>query len=96
MKSPQLTLRDYLALLIGLASLAGLAGMFFAEGNVILSHYAAPMQQTFTEYAHKVLPGLQKYSLAIGMIMLAVSVAYILLGHEEDIATALNEQELKK
>jgi hypothetical protein len=96
MNLPKLSVRDWLAGLIALLSLAGLWVMFSAEGNVFLSHYAAPMQQTLGEYGVKVLPNLQRYSLAMGVILLAVSVAYILLGHEEDISTTLDEQELKK
>jgi hypothetical protein len=96
MKSPKFSVRDCIAIIIALASLAGLVVMFQSEGHVVLSQYAAPMSATFTEYGHQVLPNLQKYSLAFGLILLAASIAYILLGHEEELSTSLDEQELKK
>ena len=96
MKSSKFSVRDGLALLIALLSLGGLVVMFNAEGNMVLSQFAAPMTQTLQEYNGKVLPNLQAFSLAFGCILLAVSIAFILLGHEEEISTALNEADRKK
>ncbi len=90
------SVRDLLAVLIAFVSLAGLGVMLLAEGNIALPHYADPMVTIIQVYTAHVLPSLQRYSLAFGAILLAVSISLILLGHEEEIATTLNEQNLKK
>lgn len=96
MKCCGLRLKDVLALVLALVVLIGLAVMFNAEGNVFLQNPAADPASIHREFFAHVLPGIKQYSLAIGAILLAVSVAYILLGAEEDISTALDEKELKK
>ena len=96
MKRSELTWRDYFAVLIGLAALVGLVVMFNAEGNVVLQNAAAAPEVIHNEFNARVLPAIQKYSLAIGGLLLAASIAYILLGASEDISTTLDEQESKK
>lgn len=96
MKRSKITWRDILAVLIGLVALAGIVIMWNAEGGVVLEKAAADPSVIVAEFNAHVLPGIQKYSMAIGGILLAISVAYILLGAEDDIETSLNEQELKK
>jgi len=97
MKCCGLRLRDVLALGIALvALLGGLVMMFNAEGSVFLQNAAADPAAIHTEFYAHVLPGIRQYSLAIGGILLAISVAYILLGAEEDISTELDEKQLKK
>lgn len=95
MKRSELTWKDYLAVLLGLSALAGLVIMFNAEGNVVLHNVSTPTI-VVDQFNHHVLPGIKKYSLAIGAILLAVSVSYILLGAQEDISTIVDEQDLKK
>lgn len=96
MKSPKFSWRDALAVLIALVSMIGLAAMFTSEGHIVLSNQTGPISEMVGEYGAKVLPSLQKYSLAFGAILVAVSFSYILLGHEEEISTALTEQDKKK
>ena len=92
----QFTCREFLAVALALASLVGLAAMFMAESGVVLTSQSMPMPALLTQYAARVLPSLQKYSLAIGVVMVAVSISYILLGHEEEISTIPAEQERQK
>jgi hypothetical protein len=96
MKSPSVSWRDALAVLIALAAFAGVAGMFLAESHVVLPAQVVPIATTLSEYGANVLPNLQKYSLAFGAILVAISVSYILLGHEEEIATSVASQPDKK
>ena len=96
MKCCGLTWKDWLALAIGAAALTGVVLMWQAEGNVFLQNAAAAPSEVIREFNARILPGIQKYSLAIGGLLLAVSIAYVLLGAEDDIATTSNEQELKK
>jgi hypothetical protein len=95
MKRSELTWKDYLAVLLGFSALAGLVIMFNAEGKVVLHNVATP-DVILDQFNHRVLPGIKKYSLAFGAILLAVSVSYILLGAQEDTSTTLDEQDLKK
>lgn len=96
MKRSKITWREVLAALIGLVALIGIGIMFNAEGFVFLKNAAADPSAIVAEFNAHVLPGIQRYSMAIGGILLAISIAYILLGAEDDIETSLNEQELKK
>ena len=95
MKRSELTWKDYLAVLLGLSALAGLVVMFNAEGNVVLHNVSTP-DVILQQFKQSVLPGMKKYSLAIGAILVVVSISYILLGAQEDISTTLDEQDLKK
>jgi hypothetical protein len=92
MKSPSLSWRDAFAVIIAFAAFAAVAAMFLAESNVVLPGQVAPMATMLTQYNADVLPNLQKYSFAFGAILVAVSISFILLGHEEEIATSLNTQ----
>lgn len=83
----KLTFKDILAVAIALVALAGVALMFMAEGQVV--------PDTF-DYQTQVLPSLQKYCWALGSVFVAVSVAYILLGRQNDIATIVDEPDAKK
>ncbi len=96
MKSLSVSWRDALAVLIALAAFGGVAAMFLAESHVVLPMQVAPMATTLSVYGANVLPNLQKYSFALGAIFVAVSVSYILLGHEEEIATTSVAQPDKK
>jgi hypothetical protein len=96
MKCCGLTWKEWLALGIGVAALAGIVIMFQEEGKVILENADASSSEVARYFQTSVLPGMQNYSMAIGGILLAVSIAYILLGAEDDIATTMDEQELKK
>jgi hypothetical protein len=96
MKRSKITWREIFAVLIGVAALAGLGVMWYQEGFVVLENAAAGPSVIVTEFNAHILPGIQKYSMAIGGILLAISVAYILLGADDDIETSLTEQELKK
>jgi hypothetical protein len=91
----KLSAREGFAVLLALVSLAGVLAMFLAEGGVELSSQSASMSDLLTQYAARVLPSLQKYSLAIGAVMVAVSISYILLGHEEEISTVPGEEQRK-
>jgi hypothetical protein len=96
MKSPNLSWRDVLAVIIALAALTGVAAMFLSEGHVVLPAEVVPMAETLRTYTHSVLPNLQNYSLAFGAILVAVSISYILLGHEEEVATSVAQPDQKK
>lgn len=69
--------------------------MFLAESGVELSSQFTSMSGLLTQYGAHVLPSLQKYSLAIGAVMVAVSVSHILLGHEEELSTIPGEEQRK-
>jgi len=84
MKRSELTWKDIVAILLGLAALAGLVVMFNSEAKVVLHSVASP-DVVLEQFKVQVLPGIKKYSLAIGAILLAVSISYILLGAQEDI-----------
>jgi hypothetical protein len=95
--------RDLAALLIAGASLLGLWVMFTAEGSIWLVKFVGGQPQELlqpvailNQYNHVILPSLQKYSWAIGLILFAVSVSYILLGSQDEIYTALDEPNSKK
>lgn len=85
MKS-KLTLGEIVAVIIAFAALIGLGAMLLAEGNIMAG--ATP-----EVYQGEVLPALQKYSLAIGVIFLVVSISYILIGRSEEISTRLDDQD---
>lgn len=85
MKCCKFELKEIIAVVIALAAVLGLGVMLLAEGNI--------MPGTTPElYQGQVLPALKKYSLALGVIFLVVSVSYILLGRSEDISTRLDDQ----
>jgi len=96
MKSPNLSWRDVLAVIIALGALTGVAAMFLSEGHVVLPDQVVPMATTLRTYTDSVLPHLQKYSFAFGAILVAVSISYILLGHEEEISTSVAQPDQKK
>jgi hypothetical protein len=97
MKRCSLRLKDLLAILIAVGALiVGVPTMFNSEWYVALKNPAADPAAIRHEFLTHVLPGIQNYSLAIGAILLAVGIAYILLGAEEDISTSLDEQDVKK
>ena len=95
MKCCDLTWKDYLAVLLGFSALAGLVVMFNAEGHVVLSNVTSN-EAVRDQFKAQVLPGIIQYSLAIGAILLAVSISFVVLGAQEDISTTLDEQDLKK
>jgi hypothetical protein len=78
----KLGLKDILAVVLGLVALAGLAVMLNAEMHVVPGDVF-----NYEHYKSVVLPGLRQYAGAFGAILLAVSVAYVLLGHENDVET---------
>lgn len=102
--------RDLLALLIAGASLYGLWVMFNAEWGVwlvkfvsnpdkpkeLLSQELLQPSAILSQYNSVILPSLKNYSMAIGLILLAVSVAYILLGAQDEISTLPDEPNPKK
>ncbi len=103
MNSSKNNWRDVLALLIAVASLFGLWVMFNAEGSVWLVNLVGGQPQEilnpldiFKQFQSVILPGLQKYSFAIGLILFAVSISYILLGAQEEISTALDDPKTKQ
>jgi hypothetical protein len=95
MKRSDVTWKDIVAVLLGVAALAGLVIMFNSEANVVLHNVSTP-DVVLAQFNAHVLPSIKNYSLAIGAILLAVSISYILLGAQEDISTTLDEQDLKK
>jgi hypothetical protein len=95
MKRSELTWKDYLAVILGLSALAGLVVMFNAEANVQL-HNATTPTAILQQFNAHVLPGIKKYSLAFGAILLVVGISLVLLGGQEDISTSLDEPGLKK
>lgn len=103
MNSSKSNWRDLLALLIALVSLFGLWVMFNAEGSVWLVKFVGGKPEEvlkpldiYHQFQSVILPGLQKYSFAIGLVLFAVSISYILLGAQEEIATALDEPKNKQ
>jgi hypothetical protein len=62
----------------------------------VLQNANGTPHQIVQEFNQKVIEGIKQYSMAIGAILLTVSIAYILLGSQEEIATNLGEQESKK
>lgn len=103
MNSSKNNWRDILALLIAVASLFGLWVMFNAEGSVWLVKFAGGKPEDilkpldiYQQFQSVILPGLQKYSFAIGLILFAVSISYILLGAQEEVSTALDDPKAKQ
>lgn len=91
--------RETLAVLITVvAAVMALSGMWRAEGHVDLKHLSSATNpaEIVAYFNHSVLPGIQDYSIAIGGLLLAVSIAFILLGAEEELSTAPDESTLKK
>jgi hypothetical protein len=80
----KLSLKDVLALFIGLAALVGLGVMLMSEPVVNAGLNLAT-------YTSQVLPGLKNYAYALGLLLLVVSISYILLGRENDIETKADE-----
>src|SRR4051794_14490435 len=91
-----LSWRESLAVLLTLGALSGLVLMITAEGHVGLPPQATTMATILTDYLAHVLPNLQLYSLAFGAILVLASLSWILLGHQEEIATSLTESGPKK
>jgi hypothetical protein len=103
MNSSKNNWRDLLALLIAVASLFGLWVMFNAEGSVWLVTLVGGQPEEILnplaiskQFEAVIKPGLQQYSLAIGVVLFAVSISYILLGAQEEISTALDEPKNKQ
>lgn len=96
MKSSKLTWKDFGAVLIALATLYGIYVMFNSEGFVVLQNAAGTPGQIVQDFNSKVLPAIKHYSMAIGLILLAVSIAYILLGSQDEIETNLSEPGTQK
>lgn len=103
MNSSKNNWRDVLALLIAVASLYGLWIMFNAEGSVWLVNLVGGQPEEIlnpldisSKFKAVIKPGLQQYSLAIGIVLFAVSISYILLGAQEEISTALDEPKNKQ
>lgn len=99
----KLNWKDFLAVIIGLASAIGIYVMFSAEAGIwlvkVTNGQAEPLLKQadiLTRFNEAVLPGIQKYSFAMGAILLAVSISYILLGSQDDISTSPNEPNSKK
>ena len=78
--------RELLAVVIGLVGVIGWIFMWQGEQGIIED----------ADFAKQVLPGLQQYSWGIGLTLLLASIGWILIGHEEDIATTSNDVEGKK
>lgn len=86
--------REILAVVIALAALVG--GMWFmfnAETSVISNAYqeylAAGEDRAVLD---SMIRGLKAYSWAIGLALVGASIAYILLGHENDLITTADEE----
>lgn len=92
----KLNWKDFLAVAIGLVALAGLVIMFNSEGSVVLQNAAGTPGQIVKDFNANILPAIQQYSLAIGAILFAVSISYILLGSQDDISTSPSEPDSKK
>lgn len=99
----KLNWKDFLAVMIGLASAVGIYFMFNAEANIWLVKMVnnkpeALLQpaEILSRFNSAVLPSIQKYSLAMGAILLVVSISYILLGSQDDISTSPSEPDSKK
>jgi hypothetical protein len=86
MKSCKCSLTEIVAVVIALAALAGLVVMLNAEMQILPG-------VTTELFERQVLPNLQIYSLALGLVLLVASIAYILLGREEEISTTLDKQD---
>lgn len=89
--------RDILAVLIAVAALACIVVMFNAEGRVVLPDalLQRPDQEIAEYFARNVLPSLKRYSWGIGLAMTAAAVAFILMGHENDLVTSADEETKK-
>jgi hypothetical protein len=79
-------LTEIVAVVIAVAALAGLVVMLNSEIHILPG-------VTTELFESQVLPNLQIYSLALGLVLLVVSIAYILLGRAEDISTTLDKQD---
>lgn len=77
-----------------LAVVAGVVGvwmMFNAEGLVVIPDAAAAQ----AGHSMNMLQGLAGYGAGIGLILVAVGVAYILIGAREDITTIPSQPEVQ-
>ena len=106
MKCCKLQPKDIAGILIALASLTAVVLMLNAEVGVsldaalkkmamhggITNPALATSAQITAAYQAYVLPNLQLYSLALGLLLLAVSIAYIMVGRSDDIVTSPDER----
>lgn len=84
--------RELLALFITLGATIGLVLMFQGETSVV-EIAGSQSNQAYEYFESSVLPGLQTYSWGIGLVMLLVSIAFILVGYEEDVDTTTKDTE---
>ncbi len=88
--------REILAVLIALAALAGgVYFMFNAETAVVGNAYQTSMDKGDPAILTRMIVGLKSYSWAMGLALLGASIAYILLGYENDLVTAGDEESKK-
>ncbi|HEY9745814.1 MAG TPA: hypothetical protein V6C99_06310 [Oculatellaceae cyanobacterium] len=83
----KLSFKDVLAVALALVAMTGLFVMWNAEISVVPGDTF-----NYQHYLKNVLPGLKQYATAFGAMLLAVSIAYILLGHDNDIETHIDEK----
>lgn len=96
MKRSTLSWKELLAVAIAIVAFAGVVIMWRSEGHVFLTDATGAPNVITRDFYNSILPAIKNYSMAIGGLLLAISISYILLGSEEDISTSLDEQELKK
>ena len=75
--------RDLLAVVIAFAAAIGLAWMWLGETKMVGE--IVPNTPAYD--------GMVNYLRGIGLVLLGVSIAYILLGHEEKISTTVDDIE---
>ena len=84
--------RDLLALLIAVIALIGIGLMWASETHIVMPDPGKSMDLV-KHFNGIVLPALQEYSFGIGLTLVLVSIAYILLGHEEKLSTTVDDIE---
>ncbi|MEM0951642.1 MAG: hypothetical protein AAGI66_05805 [Cyanobacteria bacterium P01_H01_bin.74] len=86
-KKKLLNTKETTALLIALVSAIGILVMWNAEGLVVLEASMDNPSEILKQFNAMILPGIQKYSLAMGAILFAISITFVLIDGEDDIST---------
>lgn len=89
-------IKQVVAVLIAIAALWSVFLMWDAEGAVVLKGSLEDPTAIVKQFNDVILPGIKRYSFAIGLALLAASVSFILIDGEDELATASDESQFKQ
>jgi hypothetical protein len=88
--------KEVVAVLIGIVALLSLLAIWQAEGSVVLKGGLSDPGAIVEQFNKVILPGIKRYSFAIGMAFLAVGISFVLIDGEDELATVSDESQLKR